>query len=68
MRTKRNGQSFNALPQEMREFVKPTRVAHVWTRATFLADKDEYEDTVRFIKENHKAVAIFHKARRTVAK
>ena len=56
------------LPPEMREFVKPTRVAHVWTRTTFLADEGEVADTVRYIKENHHAVAVFHKARRNIAK
>ena len=56
------------LPTEMREFVKPTRVAHVWARSSVLSDKEDMDELSTHVRKEHKAVPVFHKFARTVAK
>jgi hypothetical protein len=56
------------LPPEMREFVKPARVAHVWARGNILSDQDAFESLADSVRSEFKgAVPVFHKFRRTVA-
>lgn len=74
MRTQRNvksssfHRSVSFLPEEMRAFVKPTRVAHAYARGSMLSSVDAFSALADSIREEHDgAVPVFHRFRRTVA-